>query len=55
LWTEDGERWMVATPSTAQQVRGNSRRRGQRFGDAGVEAVPVQPASYDEDAPATRY
>ena len=56
LWTEDGERWMVATPSTAQEVRGNSRRRGQRFGAAGAEpAVPVQPASYDEDAPATRY
>jgi len=48
LWTEDGERWLVATPSTAQGVRSNSRRtRHNRYGstDDGV-----QPAGYEESA-----
>ena len=36
LWTEDGERWLIATPSTAQGVRGAARsdaRVGERDGD----------------------
>ncbi|MEL7490087.1 MAG: DUF2066 domain-containing protein [Pseudomonadota bacterium] len=49
LWTETGERWFVATPSTAQQYRGRrflrerDRRRGL-FGDAdsyGDAARPI--------------
>lgn len=35
LWTEDGERWLVATPVTAQGVRNrrqDDRRRGGLFG-----------------------
>ncbi|PQA85462.1 DUF2066 domain-containing protein [Hyphococcus luteus] len=44
LWTEDGERWLVATPGTAQEMRLRDRR-SKRFGGAGA-ASPVQPASY---------
>lgn len=49
LWTEDGERWLVATPSTAGQVRGSDRRRNRRgrFGEYGADS-PVRPASYEE-------
>ncbi len=49
LWTEDGERWLVATPSTAGQVRGNDRRRNRRgrFGELD-SGSPVQPAAYEE-------
>ncbi|WP_428409490.1 DUF2066 domain-containing protein [Hyphococcus sp.] len=55
LWSEDGgERWMVATPSTAQGVRADNRRRGRRYGEAD-DVSPVQPASYEETAPATEY
>lgn len=50
LWTEDGEHWLVATPSTAQQVRGRDRRRGRNYGEAGDGVSPVQPASYDSGA-----
>ena len=55
LWTEDGERWLVATPATAQQVRGQNRRRGgRRFGprDDYDDTSPVQPASYEESGEA---
>ena len=59
LWTEDGERWLVATPATAQQVRGQNRRRGgRRFGarDDYDDTSPVQPASYEETGEApTQY
>ncbi|GJL91781.1 DUF2066 domain-containing protein [Hyphococcus sp.] len=58
LWTEDGEHWMVATPATAQQVRGQNRRRGsRRFGDANPYdgASPVQPAAYEEAEPVSQY
>lgn len=53
LWTEDGERWMVATPSTAQGVRADSRRGGRRFGGYD-EGSPVQPAAYEEPS-STQY
>jgi hypothetical protein len=54
LWTEDGERWMIATPATAQQVRGQGRRR---FGEAGVYqgAAPVQPAAFENAEPVSKY
>ncbi len=43
LWTQDGERWLVATPATAQEMRLRDRR--SRF--EGADAVsPVQPASF---------
>ncbi len=51
LWSEDGERWLIATPATAQQVRGQNRRRGsRRYGDANdyPGASPVQPAAYEQ-------
>ncbi len=64
LWTENGERWLVATPATAQQVRANDRRRNRRgrygeydgnYEDGGA-ASPVQPAAYEEtDADPVRY
>ncbi len=54
LWTDDGERWMVATPSTAQGIRADNRRRGRRYGEAD-DVSPVQPAAYEETAPATEY
>ena len=50
LWTEDGESWLVATPSTAQQVRGQNRRRNNRgrYGEyENGAATPVQPAAYE--------
>jgi len=52
LWSEDGERWMVATPATAQQVRGELRR-GRRFGQTQDDhgASPIQPAAYEEAPP----
>lgn len=54
LWTEDGERWMVATPATASDMRLRDRR-GRRFGDSGEDG-PVQPAGYGAgDAPVQQY
>ncbi|WP_425408889.1 DUF2066 domain-containing protein [Hyphococcus sp.] len=54
LWTEDGERWLVATPATAQGVRRDERRnRRNRFGDLESGAAsPVRPAAYEETQPA---
>lgn len=54
LWTEDGERWMVATPATASEMRLNSRRRN-RFGNTEGGASPVQPAAYEAPASESRY
>lgn len=50
LWTEDGERWLVATPATAQQVRGRDSRRSRRdrFGGYDNSDSSAQPASYEE-------
>ncbi|WP_411820469.1 DUF2066 domain-containing protein [Hyphococcus formosus] len=54
LWTEDGVSWMIATPSTAQRVRGKQRNRRNRFGEYQNGALPVQPAAY-EGQPDPRY
>ncbi len=49
LWTEDGDRWMIATPATAQSVRGRSNgRRRNRLGILGADAPPTTPAAYEE-------
>ena len=49
LWTEDGDRWIIATPATAQTVRGNYRRgRRNRFGENNSDAAGYQPASVDD-------
>ncbi|MEO1240773.1 MAG: DUF2066 domain-containing protein [Pseudomonadota bacterium] len=54
LWTEDGDRWMIATPSTAQSVRGRSRRsRRNRLGDNEYAAPDYQPAAIEEAQSAT--
>ncbi|MFQ5564571.1 MAG: DUF2066 domain-containing protein [Parvularculaceae bacterium] len=49
LWTEDGEHWLIATPATANEVRGRNslRRRRGRLGDAVdySDPVGVAPAS----------
>lgn len=48
LWTEDGDRWLIATPATAQTVRGTNRRRRQgRLGENEYSAPGYQPASVD--------
>ncbi|WDI30952.1 DUF2066 domain-containing protein [Hyphococcus flavus] len=48
LWSEDGERWLVATPATAQNVRRSDRRnRRGRYGELSGPADPVRPASYE--------
>ncbi|MEO1135679.1 MAG: DUF2066 domain-containing protein [Pseudomonadota bacterium] len=54
LWTEDGERWMVATPATAQQIRRDDRRNRRRFGDS-QPISPVQPAAYEESSEYSPY
>lgn len=51
LWTEDGERWMVATPATAQEMRLQDRRRSRRFGETDNQS-PVRPANYGTDGDA---
>lgn len=50
LWSEDGERWLIATPTTAQEVRNRDGRRYRRdrFGGIGDAAPPAQPASFEE-------
>ena len=51
LWTEDGEHWLIATPSTAQGVRSRSRR-GRRgiFGENENPDQPYYPASLEDEA-----
>ncbi len=48
LWSEDGERWMIATPVTAQAVRGRSHRRRNRFGGNDNDEPRIEPAALDE-------
>jgi len=55
LWTEDGESWMVATPSRAQTIRGSRRGKRNRFGEFQNGALPVQPAAYEGPQEETRY
>lgn len=51
LWTDDGDRWNISTPATAQMVRGRSRGgRRSRFGDNDYDEPDYRPAAYDEDA-----
>lgn len=52
LWTEDGETWMIATPSTAQAVRSSSYgRREERYGaHDNARAVDYTPASIEQQA-----
>lgn len=45
LWTEDGDHWLIATPSTAQSVKGNDRRRRRRFGEENSQDADIYPAS----------
>lgn len=52
LWTADGERWQIATPATAQELR--LRGRSRRLGEA-ESYSPVQPANYGDDAPVQQY
>lgn len=52
LWTTDGERWRIATPATAQELR--LRGRSRRFGEAETDSL-VQPANYGGDAPVQQY
>jgi Uncharacterized protein conserved in bacteria (DUF2066) len=49
LWTENGDHWMIATPATAQGVRGSNRgRRGRRNQYGGSDgASQYQPAGLD--------
>lgn len=52
LWTEDGESWIVATPATAQNIRGRGkRRRDNRFGeyDGNDSAPDIEPVSLEND------
>jgi len=52
LWTEDGNHWMIATPSTAQGVRNRDRRRRgrrDRFGSNEDGQSEFQPASLEPD------
>ena len=55
LWTQDGERWLVATPATASEMRLRDRR-GRRYGDSGEDS-PVQPTNYGDgaDVPVQQY
>ncbi len=46
LWSEDGDHWLIATPATAQTVRGNDRRR-RRFGEDDTNEPDFFPASID--------
>jgi len=46
LWSEDGLTWLIATPDTAQQVRGRDRRR-RRAGEGGNYSG-IRPASQIE-------
>jgi len=51
LWSEDGEHWMIATPITAQTVRGRSKRRRNRigFGDKDSDdELRIDPAALEE-------
>ena len=50
LWSEDGEYWRIATPATAQAVRGRSNRRRNRFGDrdSNDDDLRIDPASLEE-------
>ena len=48
LWSEDGDHWLIATPTTAQDVRGvNRRQRRNRFRADGDQS-DFYPASIDE-------
>ncbi len=46
LWSEDGERWLVATPGTAQNLRRGGRGRNERFGETAPDGA-VQPAAFE--------
>ena len=49
LWSEDGDHWMIATPTTAQMVRSRSNRRSNRFGSNPDDDEPrIDPATLDE-------
>ena len=56
LWSEDGDHWLIATPSTAQGVRGAGDRGRNIFGSRGNDAqTAYRPASMeetDDNAPA---
>lgn len=51
LWSEDGEHWMIATPVTAQAVRGRSKRRRNRFRSDNKDRdneLRIDPASLED-------
>ena len=60
FWTETGERWFLATPAMANQVRGRRflRERPRRgiFGEDGelIEEGPVPASQIDEPAPGSK-
>ncbi len=51
LWSEDGEHWMIATPVTAQAVRGRSKRGRNRIGSGDKDSddeLRIDPAALEE-------
>lgn len=48
LWSEDGERWMIATPDMARGVRDSNRSRGRGIFGANDAAPDYRPASFED-------
>ena len=48
LWSEDGEQWMIATPTTAQAVRGRSYLKRRRSQNNRNDRSAINPAAFEQ-------